>query len=76
MIDILEIATNADIVINGYAFTKDSTIIKVLNLNHPDKASVINDKGIIIETTMDDIEISIVLDYFNKNKKYMENKYA
>mgnify|MGYP001537904445 CR=1 FL=1 len=26
----------------------------------------------VIETSMDDIEIQIVFDYYNKNKKYME----
>ena len=34
-------------------------------------------EGDIYETTMDDIEINIVLGYWEKNKKYMEeNAYA
>ena len=29
-------------------------------------------KDEIVETNMDDIEIQIVLDYYNKNKEFME----
>ena len=34
MTDILKIADNADMIINGYAFTKDNENIRVLNLNN------------------------------------------
>ncbi len=71
--EIKTIADYADIIVNGYAFTKSNDIIKVINLNNPCKASVIAQNGEITETTMDDIEISIIKDYFSKNKKYMEN---
>ena len=33
-------------------------------------------EGEVIETNMDDIEISIVQKYWNRNKKLMEQAYA
>ena len=38
MLDIKSIADKADIIINGYAFTRKADRIHVLNLNSPDKA--------------------------------------
>ena len=72
MIDFKTIADNADLIINGYAFTKSGDYIRVLNLNRPNKALVFDYNQEVIETSMDDIEIQIVIDYYNKNKKYME----
>ena len=45
---------------------------QILNLNRPDKAIVLSVDGETLETTMDDIEIQIVKDYYNGNKKYLE----
>jgi hypothetical protein len=72
MLDIEKIAEDADLIVNGYAFTRYGNDVRVLNLNNPSKASVITSNGQLLETTMDDIEIKIVSDYFEKNKKYME----
>ena len=72
MIDFKTIADNADLIINGYAFTKSGDYIRALNLNRLNKALVFDYNQEVIETSMDDIEIRIVFDYYNKNKKYME----
>jgi hypothetical protein len=40
MPDIKTIADKADVIINGYAFTRNEDRIQVLNLNSPDKAAV------------------------------------
>ena len=70
-LDINEIADKADMIINGYAFTKDNEWVRVLNLNCVNHAAVIlNDK--IVETNMDDIESDIVMDYYIHNKHFME----
>ena len=37
MPDIKNIADKADIIVNGYAFTRKENRIHMLNLNHPDK---------------------------------------
>ena len=73
MPDIKTIADNADFIVNGYAFTRVDDRIQVLNLNSPDKAVVFNVDGEVLETTMDDIELSIVSRYLQQNLKYMED---
>ena len=59
---IKEIADQADMIVNGYAFTRENNQIKILNLNNLDKALVISEVGEVLETTMDDIEIRIYVD--------------
>ena len=61
MIDIKQVADNADVIVNGYAFTAEGEIVRVLNLNNTDSAVVINAKGEVVETTMNDVELDIVL---------------
>jgi len=72
MHNVIEIADAAQLIINGYAFTKDSGKIKVLNLHKPTKATLLTNEGEVIETSMDDIELDIVQEYYNRNRKYME----
>ena len=74
MPDVRKVADEADMIINGYAFTKCSEGYRVLNLNRTDKAIVISPEGENLETSMDDIEIKIVKDYYKNNKKYMEDE--
>lgn len=69
---IKELADNAEVIICGYAFSKCENGFSVLNLNAPDHAAIFSDKGEMLETSMDDIELSIVRDYLEKCRKYME----
>ena len=71
LLNIEEIADKADMIINGYAFTKVGDYIRVLNLNCVNHAAVILN-GKIVETNMDDIENQIVMDYYDQNKQFME----
>lgn len=73
---IKEIADKADMIVNGYAFTRENDQIRILNLNNLDKALVISADGKVLETTMDDIEIRIVLDYWNSDREFMEEEDA
>ena len=73
---IREIADQADMIVNGYAFTRENNQIKILNLNNLDKALVISEAGEVLKTTMDDIEIRIVLDYWSSDRKFMEDEDA
>lgn len=66
-----DIADNADMIINGYAYTRDGDYVRVFNLNYQNHAAVIYDDK-IVETNMDDIENQIVLDYYKENKEFME----
>ena len=49
MPDIKNIADKADIIVNGYAFTRADDGIHVLNLNSPDKAVVFSADGEVLE---------------------------
>ncbi len=70
-LSVKNIADKADMIINGYAFTRDNEWVRVLNLNCINHAAVIlNDK--IVETNMDDVEKEIVMDYYRSNKQFME----
>ena len=69
MPDILSVADHADMIVNGYAFSKSNDSVRVLNLNNPASACVLSVDGKVLETTMDDIELSIVQDYYSRNFK-------
>ena len=73
---IKEIADRADMIVNGYAFTRENDQIKILNLNNTEKALDISADGEVLETTMDDIEIQIVLDYWEEDREFMEDEDA
>ena len=68
---IREIADRADMIVNGYAFTRENGQIRVLNLNNLDKDLLLSEDGSVLQTTMDDIEIRIVLYYWDNDRKFM-----
>lgn len=72
MSNILEVADSANMIINGYAFTKDDKNIRVLNLNNEEKSVYLDKNGKVLHTSMDDIEICIVKKYYEKNMDLME----
>lgn len=75
--DLLKVVSAADMIVCGYAFTKaDEGNVRVLDLREPHQALVLSSQGEVFETTMDDVELSIVEDYWKKNKKYLEESYA
>ncbi|HJC15546.1 MAG TPA: hypothetical protein H9705_06935 [Candidatus Fusicatenibacter intestinigallinarum] len=72
MTDVKKVADEADMIINGYAFTQNEEGWRVLNLNRPDKAAVFSKNDEVLETSMDDIEIQIAKSYLEKNRKFLE----
>lgn len=72
MPDIKSIADAADMIVDGYAFTVCDDGISVLNLNHPERASFYSGDAVLIETSMDDIELAIVRDYLDRNREFLE----
>ena len=69
---IREIADKADMIIRGYAFTREDALIRILNLNDRESSMVITLDGTMVETNMDEIEQALVLDIWQKDSKYME----
>lgn len=72
MDDLKQIADEAEVIIDGYAFSRYMGGYRVLNLNAPDKAAVFSADGSVLETTMNDIELHIATKYLNAGLKYME----
>lgn len=71
MPDVIAVADDADMIVNGYAFTQSEGCVRVLNLNRPTSAAVFGLSGEVWETTMDDIELGIVQDYYARNKQHL-----
>ena len=69
---IRQIADRADMIIRGYAFTREGQLIRILNLNDTRSSMVILPEGVMVETNMDEIEQALVLDIWNRDAKYME----
>lgn len=72
MSEIEKVAQSADFIVNGYSFLCENGKIRVLNLNDTARAAVLDADGEVLETSMDDIEISIVRAYWEKNKQFAE----
>ena len=75
-IDIETIAQDAEMIVNGYAFTPCELGVRVLSLRQPTQAAVLNDAGDMLETSMDDVELDIVRDLFLKNKQFLGTMHA
>ncbi len=75
--ELLKVRSVADMIVCGYAFTKaEDSNVRVLDLKEPHHALLMSPQGDVLETTMDDVELSIVEGYWVKNRKYMEESYA
>ena len=72
MSKIEKVAQLADFIVNGYSFICENDKVRVLNLNDTSRAAVLDANGEVLETSMDDIEISIVQAYWEKNKQFAE----
>jgi len=68
-----DIVSSAKMIVAGYAFLpKDGGNISIVSIHPPYHAALIRPDGEMLETSMDNIELSIVMDYWQRNKKYME----
>lgn len=75
--ELLKVSSDADMIVCGYAFTKtEDSNIRVLDLKEPHHALLMSPQGEILETTMNDVELSIVEGYWDKSRKYVEGSYA
>ncbi len=73
MIDIKAAAEEADVIIRGYAVSTCAQGYRILNLNNGKGAAILKGDGTLIETNMDDIELSIARRYMLDALKYMED---
>ena len=71
--EIRNVADEADIIIDGYTYTKqEDGTIRVLNLNNTDEACVLDKSGEMIEASMSDEVLFRVKAYYFKNRELME----
>ena len=66
----IEVAEAADLVLNGYAVTRDGENFKVVNL-HTGRAAYIMASGELSETNMDEVESEIACRIVNENRRYI-----
>lgn len=66
------VAEAADAIFRGYAFSCEGPHVRVLNLNAPTHAAFMRRNGKILETSMDDIEIQLMLSNWSRVSKYVE----
>ena len=73
-----KIADAAAMIVGGYAYTPMADgHIRVLALHGDNHACVIDEDGEVLETNMDDIELAIVVKYWQRNKALLkEEAYA
>lgn len=65
------IADAADLILNGYAVTRDEGNFRVINLRSG-KAAYIMASGELSETNMDEVEADIACRIVNENRRYIE----
>ena len=73
MINILELANEADVIIRGFAVQQIEDGIRVVNLNSDGDVAMFTSDGMLIETNMDEIELTIAKDCMNSAMKYLED---
>ena len=70
--EIEKIADDADMIFAGFAYSHtDEGFIRVINLNNPDEACVLDCNGNMIAADMSDEMLFLVKAYYLKNKKFM-----
>ena len=51
--ELIKVADEADIIVNGYAFKLKDGHVSILNLNRPDRAAVLTKDGEMLNTSAD-----------------------
>lgn len=59
MFDVAQIANQADVIVGGFAVVFGETNHKVMNLNDGNSVAIFTRGQVLIETNMDDIQLSI-----------------
>lgn len=65
-----DLISTSDMIVNGYAFNRLGENVRVVNLNTGGAVVLLSD-GTVCEASMDDVELSIVQDYYRRNSKFL-----
>ncbi|MDO4178773.1 MAG: hypothetical protein Q4D21_06225 [Phascolarctobacterium sp.] len=66
------VADDADMIVQGYAFTRKGDYIAVLNLYKPNRAMLLSKDGKMLESSMDVIEQALVEKIWAEDSEFME----
>ena len=66
----MAIAEGSDLVLNGYAVTRDGENFRVINLK-TGKAAYVMASGTLSETNMDEVESAIAVRIVSENRRYI-----
>ena len=67
----VKIADAADLIVGGYAMMKHELGIRIVNLNSGN-ALIVSKADDVLETSMEDLEVAVALDYLRVNRSFME----
>lgn len=73
---IYEIADAASTIIDGYGMEFLENGVRITNLHQLDHVTFVSPRGEVLETTMDDIELSIAMKYYGRAMAYAEDDNA
>ena len=65
-----EVADAADMVVNGYAYTRIEDNVRVLNLR-TGKVALVTSGHEVSETNMDDMDLGVAMRYLIENEQFM-----
>lgn len=72
MVNVEKIALEAEVIIAGFAMLEEGDLVKVVNLNNARGVAVFKRDGVLVETNMDPVELSIARANMLESLTYME----
>lgn len=67
----VRVADLADLIVGGYAMMRHELGFRIVNLNSGNALIVSKDYN-VLETSMEDLEVAVALDYLKLNRSFME----
>lgn len=67
----VKIADSADLIVGGYAMMKHELGIRIVNLVSGN-ALIVSKDNEILETSMEDLEVAVAMEYLKTNRSFME----
>ena len=66
-----ELADRADLIVRGYAFSREGDLVRAFNLNDGFSAMILSPDGTMLETNMDEIQQALVLSIWKRDARFM-----
>ncbi|MBQ0064120.1 MAG: toxin-antitoxin system, toxin component [Prevotella sp.] len=73
--DLKNIIDKACFIVGGYVFSRKENNIEIVSIASPNHVLLMSLNGGVLESSMDDIELTIVQEYWIKNKKYLTDQH-